>query len=395
MLTALNQDGQLITLQGEARNSAIRLRKQKKFYCPICKEPLMLKAGPVKIPHFSHRHRSQCTGAASEPESPRHLKGKLDLFEWCKISRLDASLELYLPDIKQRPDLLVKSGGKQYAIEFQCTPISVQTVEKRSMRYLLSGIKPIWIVGGPPFHKRKTREIFELTEYHWALSIKVNDQTMLAGYEPENGLVSLITHISSFSSRKIFSKYHQMPLTDVKFPLKAFGARPPFPMQRWLNEKNNWIQQKVRHGDLIQDRFLKAVYMAGSNPFLFNPLIGLPVNYMESFVSHPVEWQFFIWTDCLKKLRLNKNISLKYVNFKLRNRLCNGDLVCRILPLHGDSPWEEAVRHYFQLLERLFYFQKVGKDLYKMIQAFPSPVNVEEVQQKEKEIFVTLMNNKF
>ncbi|WP_186306538.1 competence protein CoiA [Siminovitchia fortis] len=393
MLTALNKEGELFTLSGDMRNRVPQLRKHERFFCPVCKEPLILKAGHVRIPHFSHRHHSQCIETASEPESPRHLQGKLDLFEWCRSNQLAVSLEHYLSDIRQRPDLLVEKAGRQFAVEFQCTPISVQSVERRSLQYLSSGIIPIWIVGGQPFHKRRANDMFEMTEYLWSQTMRNNGQTMLAGYEPESGRGFLLTNITPYTSRKVFARLHQWPISKIKYPFPSFPARTNFPYKNWPDEKMNWIQQKVRYGNLMRDSFLRAVYMEGSNPFLLSPLIGLPVKYMESFISHPAEWQFFIWSDCLKKLGTGKNISLKYVNYKLRERISNGDIICRTLPLHDENQWEKSVRDYFRLLEELFYFQRAGKDLYRMIQVIPWPSHVEEAKLWDIDIHDTLINN--
>ncbi|WP_164525508.1 competence protein CoiA [Siminovitchia acidinfaciens] len=390
MLTALTNEGKLITLLGEMREQVIQLRKHQRFFCPACKEALILKAGHVRIPHFSHRHHSQCKNTTSEPESSKHLKGKQDLFEWCRSNRLDVSLERYLPDIKQRPDLLVEKDGEQFAIEFQCTPISVHAVDKRSKRYLAQGITPIWIVGGLPFHKRRASEMFELTEYHWSLTFRNQENVILAGYEPESGIVSLLSNITLYTPRKVFARLKKMPLPMIKFPLPIVD-KLDLPLERWFNEKQKWVQQKVRYGNLVTDPFLKAVYMDGSNPFLLSPLIGLPVVYMEIFLSHSVEWQFFIWTDCLAKLKPHKKISLKYVNYKLRKRIAKGDLVCRVLPLHEENKWEKAVCAYFRLLEDLFYFQKTGKDLYRMVRDLPRPNHIEEVGLQTEEILVKWM----
>ncbi|MBD8003849.1 competence protein CoiA [Bacillus norwichensis] len=392
LLTALTKQGELFTLYGETRKGILQLRKQQ-FYCPICTEPLILKAGHVRIPHFSHRDHSECINTASEPESPRHLKGKLDLFKWCRSNQLSAHLERYLPEIRQRPDLLIEKSGRRFAVEFQCTPISVQNVERRSLQYLLSDITPIWIVGGQPFHKRRTSGMFELTEYLWSLTRRNSGYTILVGYEPETEKVSLLTNIVPYTSRKISAKHFQQPISDVKWPLPLSAKHPYFPFQSWLGEKRNWIQQKVRYGNLVKDRFLSVIYQEKSNPFVLSPLIGLPVKYMESFVSHPTEWQFFIWVDCLKKLSLNKRISLHYVYYKLQKRISEGDIVCRVLPLHETALWEKAVRDYFRVLEELFYFQRAGKDLYRVIRSFPWPSHVEEAKNGEKAALKALIKN--
>ncbi|MFD1705640.1 competence protein CoiA [Siminovitchia sediminis] len=390
LLTAYTKEGELVTLIGAAREQILQSREKETFFCPICEEPLILKAGHVRIPHFSHRRFSPCTYVSTEPESRKHLKGKQDLYEWCKSHQLPVLLEHYLPEIKQRPDLLVRTEDRTYAIEFQCTPIPVKSVAKRTSRYLSAGITPVWILGGMPYHKKRNNQTFEWNEYYWSLSVKYDQNILLAGYEPDHEIFSLLTRVTPYTPRKVFGRLRQWPISQVDFPFCHFRDSSDIPLKNWLAEKRNWMQQKVRYGNLARDPFLEAVYTNKKNPFLLSPVIGIPVFYMESFISHPVEWQFFIWADCLKQINLNKNISLKYITYKLQTRIKKGELSLRILPMHERDQWKKAIAHYFQLLEQLFYFQQAGKDLYRSSAPFPWPSHVDQTGRMEADLFTAL-----
>ena len=136
MLTALNEEGKLISLVEKRRNDLLRLREKQKFYCPICHDIMIMKAGEVRIPHFAHKKYSACSSAVTENETVQHLQGKKDLYTFFQKNKLDTKLEYYIPHINQRPDVFITNQGKHYAIEFQCSPISPALVEKRTNNYV-------------------------------------------------------------------------------------------------------------------------------------------------------------------------------------------------------------------------------------------------------------------
>lgn len=114
--------------------------KRQVYYCPACHGEVILKAGSIKIPHFAHRRKTDCD-FYSENESLTHLKGKQLLYEW---SQKQARLEVGLPAIKQRPDLLLD----KIAIEFQCSPLSIQRLQERIKGYQEIALPQWWILGG-------------------------------------------------------------------------------------------------------------------------------------------------------------------------------------------------------------------------------------------------------
>lgn len=116
-------------------------KKSDDFSCPVCKEKVVLKKGAIMSPHFSHRKNSDCLTLMEEGETEEHLLGKQQLYFFTQYN--ETLVENYLPKIKQRPDLLWKS----LAIEFQCSPISINRLDQRIRGYKKQHIKSLWVLG--------------------------------------------------------------------------------------------------------------------------------------------------------------------------------------------------------------------------------------------------------
>ena len=106
------------------------LKTSNTFSCTQCSEQVILKNGPIKIPHFAHTRNVSCTQAFSEGESEDHLNGKLHLYEFLQKHSSSVELEAYLPSLHQRPDLYVQSNVSKFAIEFQCSQIPVTAIQQ-------------------------------------------------------------------------------------------------------------------------------------------------------------------------------------------------------------------------------------------------------------------------
>lgn len=116
--------------------------------CPVCNMTMIFKHGKIKVAHFAHEKDSNCLDIYSEPESEEHLQGKKIIYEWLKTQNniKNIKLESYIPETKQRPDLYFEINNKRYVIEFQCTPIASEYLERREL-YKLAGINDLWILG--------------------------------------------------------------------------------------------------------------------------------------------------------------------------------------------------------------------------------------------------------
>ena len=121
---------------------------KKILLCPVCGKPYEYCHGKVKTPYFRHMDKNECEDRFSEPETEEHLIGKRDLFEWIKKQNgvTNAVLEGWIPETKQRPDIMFEYCGKRYVLEYQCSPIASEYYDRHDL-YKSSGIIDIWICG--------------------------------------------------------------------------------------------------------------------------------------------------------------------------------------------------------------------------------------------------------
>ncbi|WP_084781824.1 competence protein CoiA [Bacillus niameyensis] len=384
LLTALNESGNLISL---VDSSEIPDKQRKMaFYCPACKEPLILKAGEIRIPHFAHKKNSECTTIVSEPESLPHLMGKQHLFTYLKNRGLEVYLEYYLADIKQRPDLLFKQNGEYFVVEYQCSPIPRKLLQSRTEGYLRMGIVPFWIIGGLPYRKQ-TKKLYTLSDFHWSLAkIKLKEGLTLISYQAETKHFHQLSQITPISSSKVAASLKTYSIYDSKVKNQSSIEKQQW-LAIWLEQKGKWLQSKVHYGNFIQDHFLREVYTSSHNPFLLPPICGTPVQYLYFFQSHPIEWQFYIYYDCIVSLKIGQRISLNYVYQRVSDRIRKKHIVVRNFPLDKKINWKMTVKSYFKLLTTKEYFEKVGENLFEIRKKIIPPRNIEEANNMENEFY--------
>ena len=132
---------------------------KKILLCPVCGKLYEYCHGKVKTPYFRHMDKNECEDRFSESETEEHLNGKRDLFEWIKKQNgvTNAVLEGWIPETKQRPDIMFEYGDKKYVIEYQCSPIATEYVERHDL-YKAVGIIDIWILGTEKYLELGMRE---------------------------------------------------------------------------------------------------------------------------------------------------------------------------------------------------------------------------------------------
>ena len=144
MIYALND-------QNERINGS-KAEKGKSYYCPNLdcdNRELILKKGHIRIPHFAHKSQKDCS---SEPESEAHILCKT-FFQ--SLLNLDKQFVEYYGIKGVRPDVLYD----QFALEIQCSSITVNEVKNRNKIYEKNGYIAIWIFLEDEFLSiKKTKE---------------------------------------------------------------------------------------------------------------------------------------------------------------------------------------------------------------------------------------------
>lgn len=186
--------------------------------CPVCNKPYEYCHGRIKIPYFRHKDKSECLDKYSEPETQEHLQGKTDIYNWLKTVNgiNDLTLEGWIPATKQRPDLYFKYHDKEYVVEYQCSPISSEYIERHTL-YQAAGINDIWICGclnyWQRYHEGRGRKRMNIVEDTYRLYYNVESK-QLAFMDPNaswkqlcNGKAEVIKGFTILHPEKSWMKF--------------------------------------------------------------------------------------------------------------------------------------------------------------------------------------------
>ena len=136
MFVARNHKGLLCNALEE------KIEKGADFVCPACSGAVRFKKGKVMQPHFAHISLEECR-FYRENESVEHLNLKAELFRWAAQTE-EVEVEAFLPALQQIADLLV--DGK-LALEVQCSPLSIERLQERTLSYRQHGYQALWLLG--------------------------------------------------------------------------------------------------------------------------------------------------------------------------------------------------------------------------------------------------------
>ncbi len=213
--------------------------------------------------------KNECEDKYSESETEEHLNGKRDLFEWIRKQDgvTNAVLEGWIPETKQRPDIMFEYGEKKYVIEYQCSPIATEYVERHDL-YKASGIIDIWIAGFEKYFKKNSRHKY-IEEYICGY-YNTSTKNFYIGENTEQGRFISSMHIKS-----------HFLLTSFVFANKTIIKKT------WIN--NNFDNLYELHKKRISlrketeainhDKSLKHVFLIEKYINSFNGYYELHTNY--------------------------------------------------------------------------------------------------------------------
>ncbi|HWK22472.1 MAG TPA: competence protein CoiA family protein [Ureibacillus sp.] len=349
MLVAYTDQNEPFILHTSISQSTLyQLRKTKKFFCPLCKQPLLFKIGSIKVPHFAHYPQDTlCENLFSEKESEVHLKGKEQLFNLFKVLGLKAELESYLPNIKQRPDVLLKEKNQQFAIEFQCSPISKERLTERNSGYKVEGIAPIWIPNTPAKIIKKGIQKISLNKNYQLFKLAPHTHPYIMSYNPIMQQFFYISNLMFLQGNSFISKVQTIPLENQRFPFYE-------PKQITISEFKQFflIYQQVKHNYLkrrvllsrtgVNDLLLRSAYELRMDLNTLPNYIGIPIKGSEILKEFSVDWQlalfFYIYTTKIEINNLSGQTIYDYLKWAR-------------MPVVKEA--FEAVNNYCKLLKKL------------------------------------------
>ncbi|MGD6841642.1 competence protein CoiA [Bacillus infantis] len=379
MLTAIRKSGQYINTADFTDRDSLRNLKVKEgsFYCPVCRKKVMLKVGRRKIPHFAHYKEHSCE-ASFENESEYHLKGKLDIYRWLMANNVHARLETYIKSIKQRPDVCFVYGGKKFAVEFQCSPISETLFASRTRAYREAGFTPIWILGGKEIRRTSARKA-SFSEFHYSFVNRSSDIPYhLLSYCPDAQSFIFLSNICPLTTRNALTDFSVIPLHEMKLPsLITPQWIVRFPPAGWHKEISRLLQTYTLTPNTFKHPFYLAIYQAGLNISLLPPHIGIPVRHSPWISTPPLVWQGYLHTDCFIGLEPGGKVTENEILQSLKRRIGAGDVKVRMLPL-AEGEYTMAITEYLSHLSSSGILQFEGGGKYRLAQEWTVPKTMSE-----------------
>lgn len=174
MITAQVGDNIINCYDGKYSKEELKKWASKNIIkCSICGKSYEYCHGLINTPYFRHKDKAECEDRYTEAETEEHIKGKIALYKWIKAQKdiTNVVLEAWLPETKQRPDIMFEYKGKKYVIEYQCSPISTEFLERHNL-YQAAGIKDIWICGTEKYMQEgmRIKEIEKWAEGYYSIN---------------------------------------------------------------------------------------------------------------------------------------------------------------------------------------------------------------------------------
>ncbi len=343
MLVAINEHGEYVALTESLTEAALQQLRNSKVYCPHCKKALILKAGAIKIPHFAHTVHTACTSLFAEGESFAHLLGKQQLYNRLQQLGEEVELECYLPDLQQRPDLLV-TKKRLYALEFQCSRIPLSLLAERTKGYEAANIMPVWLLKTPSsFLGKGTILNISFTQFHQQFI----QHDYLITYAPETEQFHYFCHILFLQGNTFLVRLISLPLKEQVFPfyepkkMRKEGFNEMF--SEYTRYRLKFLKSRLFYSQKgVNDLFLRAVYELRLPREKLPLFIGIPVVHASGIPVFSAEWQllffYFLYCHGLSAVQVREDTIYYFLSWAG-------------LPATEQACW--AVTEYVQLLETL------------------------------------------
>ncbi len=117
--------------------SADEAQKGVTYHCPECQGRVRLRGGQLRRLHFYHL--KEYHSCRHNGKSHAHLRLQQSL-----APLLSAHVEYHFPSIRRIADLY--SPKKNLVVEVQCSPLSIEEMERRNHDYASLNLRVVWIL---------------------------------------------------------------------------------------------------------------------------------------------------------------------------------------------------------------------------------------------------------
>lgn len=222
--------------------------------CPGCGAPVFVKKGPKVMAHFAHYANADCR-QFSEGETPQHLLGKQRLYDWLHAQKIPVEMEAWLPELQQRPDLLIRYQNRKIALEYQCSPLPFARLKERTDGYLQNGYEVYWLCGMAYTPVTYTEAI---------AAFRQSNNTVICFDSGENKL-HMHYYLHFDTRNKLTKETYSVALSKLTFPAFETLFKKDQPIRRYPTQPLAYRQQLqlLQKKDPLHRDFLLRVYLAG------------------------------------------------------------------------------------------------------------------------------------
>ncbi|WP_076799725.1 competence protein CoiA [Latilactobacillus curvatus] len=123
-------------------DQAAKQQQVARYFCPHCQQLVQLHRGVHKAPYFAHIAERVSGGG----ESPAHLAGKQAIAELAHALGWHATFEVPVGET-QRADVWLTRNQQPLIIEYQCSPLTPDKLNQRTIGYQQRRLPVLWVVG--------------------------------------------------------------------------------------------------------------------------------------------------------------------------------------------------------------------------------------------------------
>lgn len=386
MLQAKTKDGTLI-IPAELTRQELDRWRQKAFYCPVCQERVMLKAGPRVMPHFAHYSTKNCPSRQGG-EGPYHERGKLILYEWLKRQHIPVLLEPYLPSIQQQPDMLITIKQKKIAIEFQCSRTSPDVIRARNRGYRRLSIEPIWILGAKLFNRASHRTIrIDAFTKQFVQQFSSSFPLTLFYFCPTTQIFVQAQHIHFLKQSVAYVQLHSNPLFNLNFldlfHVQLFDQRIFF--RTWRRVKQNFRMKPSGNIFGRERQWYHWLYEKGTHVQYLPPYIYLPIQ-SQIYMKTPLwDWQSRLFLNFIHPIPVGATIN----SSTCKNYFGNVIKSVNKFPLINQL--RDPIFEYLKLLETLQVIKQNAEYTFIKIKQTSLLNHVEQSVQADRELLENLL----
>jgi competence protein CoiA len=392
LFVAKKNDGGFISLlDRRTRDELVHLRKTFIFYCTACQNPVQLKLGTKRLPHFAHLKDAKCASHA-EHETPYHMEGKRQLYLWLSKQGVEVEIESYLSEIKQRPDLLLKDNGEKIAIEYQCSQLTHELLNKRTQSYNRLSIFPIWILG-ESWLKTNKEPLFEVTLFQWLFATtshrkNPNKLPFILYFNPITNEITKLTNLIPFSPTHTFATIQRFTLETIQFYeiLDTPPSLNPKILKLWLNKKKKWRYQFTMYPDRKLQPLFLALYLARIQRGNVPAEVGVPFHTVYLIETSAVIWQLWILLDSIIPVSFKATISFDDTYQAFKKRVKEGHIKIRLLPNVEGKHYSFAIMEYLQILAKLGILKRIDSRRFIKVKEITIPNNSIEALELDLEV---------